>query len=147
MIKSECAKLDLGLSDADFDHCHRNGKIQNKDGVDNQTILIKMGSFNARDKMYQNRKRFPFKVGHDLTVERQNLLSAASDPIKFDASVKETVDFVLADRNCKIKLKATNGRYHHFNSLDEFTSVVMKIQNNKESERFQNEEKHDELFY
>ena len=147
MIKSECAKLDLGLVDADFDHCHRNGKIHLNNGVNNQTILVKMGSFNARDKVYQKRKRFPFKVGHDLTVERQNLLSAASDLIKSDKSVQETVEFVLADRNCKIKLKSKDGRYHHFNSLDEFTSVVMKIQNNKESERFRKEEKHDELFY
>ena len=39
LIKSECARLELGLCDADFDHCHRNGKVVHDGGISKQTVL------------------------------------------------------------------------------------------------------------
>ncbi len=143
VIKNECIHHDLKLRDWDFDHCHRNGKIDRSTDVPRQTVLIKMRSWRARDIIFQNRKKFAFKIYHDLTSRRKNLLNDANDFIKSDAD--DLLDFALADKNCKLKVKDTNGRYHHFNSIEELHRVFGELQIKQLGPEFARDEKH-ELF-
>ena len=89
-IKSECEKLNIGLQDLDFDHCHRNGSFFYKpDGTKHQCTLLRLCSWRARDAIYRNRKKFPFKVNHDLTKDRHELLAYARDLIENDETVSK----------------------------------------------------------
>ncbi len=126
VIKRECEYHNLNLCDADFDHCHRNGKVDRSTDVPKQTILLKMRSWRARDIVFQNRRKFAFKIYHDLTFRRKNLLNDANN---FISTVPEGfVDYALADKNCKLKVKATNGRFYHFNSIEEVYAIFNKLQ-------------------
>ncbi len=145
VIKAECNRLDLGLSDGDFDHCHRNGKVDSTGEKPKQTVLLKMRSWHGRNVIYENRKRMKnIKVFHDLTTRRRKLLAEANEMISNGAD--NVVAFTLADKNCKLKLKSTNGRYFHFNSIEEFSCIVIKLQNEIVGAHFAQDER-DELFY
>ena len=147
-IKEECKKVDVDVGDGDFDHCHRNGKVyKDAEGNTKQTVLLKMRSWAARDRLYQNRKKFKFKIGHDLTFRRQQLFTKANELIKSDPSFQKMVDYALADKNCKLKLKSKIGKYYHFNSESELYSIVHKLDDANLSREFINDEKRNELFY
>lgn len=143
-IKAECTKLGLAIDDADFDHCHRNGRINSTGNVRKQTVLLKMRSWRGRNIIYENRRNFPFKIYHDLTLRRKTLLDDANEMIE-SPDVNRVVDFAMADKNCKLKLKSSNGRYFHFNSLEEFNGTVQRLQNDSMGSGFTHDEK-DELF-
>ena len=130
-IKTECKRLDLGIDDSDFDHCHHNGKITTgEDNESRQTVLLKMRAWNARDKIFQNRHRFQWKIYHDLTKRRKELLDYINDEISNleNRTVSNVVEYALADKNCKLKVKAKSGRYYHFNSQEEFATIVIRLQ-------------------
>ena len=143
-IKAECEKLQLGLCDADFDHCHRNGKILHDGDVAKQSVLLKMRSWRARNIMFENRKKFKFKLYHDLTIRRRELLDETNKHVQ-SADVKDVVLYTFADKNCKLKIRAVNGRYLHFSSLDEFLSLVDKLQRDSLDKAFHIDER-DEVF-
>ncbi len=144
-IKAECNRLELDLSDGDFDHCHRNGKIDSTGDKPKQTVLLKMRSWRGRNVIYENRKKFtPIKVFHDLTTRRRKLLAEANEMVRVGAG--NVVDYTFADKNCKLKLKTTDGRFYHFNSNEEFYSVISKLQNDLKGSHFADDEKH-ETFY
>ena len=124
-IKTECRKLDMKLNDSDFDHCHRNGRIDKRGEKPKQVILLKMRSWSARNLIYQKRKDFPFKVNHDLTARRNNLLT---DAIEMIDDNPDLFQYALADKNCKLKVKSSDGRYHHFSSMCELMALSMKLQ-------------------
>ena len=63
------------------------------------------------------------------------------------SDVEDVIDYVLADKNCKLKIKAINGSYHHFNSIEEFHTVVTKLQMMRMPSAFHDAEKNDDLFY
>ncbi len=142
IIKVECTKLGLPIDDADFDHCHRNGKIITTAGGRKQTVLLKMRSWRGRNVIYGNRHKFPFKIYNDLTLRRRALLGDANEMIA-SPDVKRVVEYAMADKNCKLKLKSTSGRYLHFNSIAEFTSAVHGLQN----ERDGLQDERDELYH
>ena len=106
-----------------------------------------MRSWAARNTLYQSRKKFRFKIGHDLTLRRQKLFTKANELIKSDPDVENVLDFVLADKNCKLKLKAKNGRYYHFNSEEELYATVQKLQHELNDLNLLKDEKEDELFH
>ena len=144
-IKAECNRLELGLSDADFDHCHRNGKIDSSSDKQKQAVLLKMRSWRGRNTIYENRKKFTgIKVYHDLTYRRKTLLFETGEMINIHG-VSKVADYVMADKNCKLKLKASNGRYFQFNSIEEFTGIVHKLQNDLLGPEFNSAER-SELF-
>ena len=37
------------------------------------------------------------------------------------------VDYVLTDKNCKLKVKSTKGQYLGFNSEEEFTCIMFRL--------------------
>ena len=121
-IKDEAFALNLEIA---FDRCHRIGrkyKIQDKLF---QPVLLKLCSWSSRDIFYQNRKSFSFKVSADLTTRRQELLDFAID----ETTVVDNlyVDFIFADKNCKLKIKSISGKYLGFNSKDEYYSLISRL--------------------
>ena len=145
IVKAECERVGVGVVSGDFDHCHRNGKVL-KDG--NQSILLKMRSWAARNQIYQNRKEFNFKTSHDLTARRQQLFTKANELLESDETFKKVVEYPLADKNCKLKLKAKNGRYFHFNSEHELLSLVQKLLDERNlPSNVVEDEKNSELYY
>ncbi len=144
LIKTECTKLNLNLSDADFDHCHRNGKIVTDGDVRTQTVLLKMRSWRGRNIIYEKRGEFPFKVRHDLTFRRMNVLKDANEFASSPDS-KNFLEYALADKNCKLKVKSSNGRYYHVNSIEEVRALAMKLQMEAMGSEYANDAT-DELF-
>ena len=147
-LKSECEKLDLRMQDFDFDHCHRNGSPFHKNGKKYQTILLKLCSWRARDIIYQNRKRLPFKVDHDLTKDRHKKLVFARDSIENDETTGKVVSFVFADKNCKLKFKTRDDKFHGFSTTEEFLTLVQKLSLKMcMSDTFREDEANNDLFY
>ena len=147
IIKSECNKLNLGLQDSDFDRCHRNGNVYFKDQKKHQSVLLKLCSWRARDVIYQKRKGFPFKVGHDLTKNRREILDYACGTIDEKTSISDVVAFAFADKNCKLKFKTVDDKFYGFSTKEEFLSLIAKISNEQMGEVFMNDEANDELYY
>lgn len=143
-IKAHISEFDLGINDSSYDLCHRIGRKKTvnftkrynsvnleKQGVPDisvhtavhQNIVLKMSSRCERNRIYENRKMFTkFKVFLQLTDRRRDILSFAQDEIKKNDYAK--VDFVYADFNCKLKVRTKTGRFHGFNSTDEFLTLL-----------------------
>ena len=127
-IIAECDKLNLGLIDRDFDRCHRVGpKFTSFNGKQLQSTILKLCSWRARNLLYINRKRLPFKVKHDLTKKRHEILKNVVELIDEDESVNKVVSFAFADSNCKLKFKTINNKFHCFSSLSEFSTLVVRL--------------------
>ena len=142
-ITGECAKLNLGLEDNDFDRCHRVGPSGKY-----QSVLVKLCSWRARDVIYTNRKKLPFKVNHDLTKNRHEILDHAKDLINDDESVSNIVSFVFADRNCKLKFKTISNKFYGFSTRGEFMTLVDRIGSEQfMNDTFKKDELNCELYY
>lgn len=146
-IIQEIAKLNLNINDIEFDRCHRMGKkyvVRNKTY---QSTLIKLSFWKTRDVIYRNRKDLPFKVFADLTTRREDLLQFANEQLN-DEIINDLVKFVYADRNCKLKLCSTGGRFYGFSSKMEFLNVVSNLHKRTYStEIMLADELSDELYY
>ena len=117
--------------------------------------------------MYQRRKEFTFNVYADLTSGRSNLLKRIRvflhevDGEPTSRAAERVVDFVFADKNCKIKFKSHAGRYYTVNSEQEFFSLVSRLDdsltlavafqadedNRSKYDRFTEEETPNEIFW
>ena len=73
----------------------------------------------------------------DLTTRREKLLEAAKEELENSTSDSDddetlgatarTIQYVFIDENCKLKLKSKGGKYFMFNSMDEFFSIVLRL--------------------
>ena len=141
----------------DFDRCHRVGRKFEKNGVPHQDVIIKLCSWRARDIIYRNRKNFSFFVKPDLTSRRQEILKYARTELEESTGEQEgdehgatarTVDYIFVDENCKLKLKSKGGKYHMFNSMDEFFCIVTRLDfEDSVTDDHKNDEAKDELYY
>ena len=93
-------------------------------GKKQQSVLLKLCSWRARDLIYCSRKQFPFKVNHDLTKKRRQLLDFASETIEEDESVSNLVSYAFADRNCKMKFKTVDNKFYGFSTKNEFMALL-----------------------
>lgn len=123
-IKKNVNKLNLDIPDNCYDRCHRDGPKHKVNGKLSQSILLKMCYWRDRNKIYSNRKKLDFKVYPHLTTRRNEILNFAMLQIENGGSSFSKIDFVLADLNCKLKLKTKSGRFYGFNSKHEFMSLV-----------------------
>jgi hypothetical protein len=148
-ITSECGKLNLDLIDHDFDRCHRIGPMKTtSSGKSYQSLILKLCSWRARDIIYTNRKKFPFKVNHDLTKKRYGILDQVRVMIDEYESVFKVVSFAFVDRNCKFKFKSINNKFYGFSSTSEFSTLVARIGVEQlMTDQFSLDEQNDELFY
>ena len=83
-------------------------------------VLIRLTSWDARNRIYQKRKELPFKVAPDLTNMRSKLLEYAKYQTDNDPRARELVDFVFCDINCKLKVFSSSKKFFAFNSEAEF---------------------------
>ena len=139
--KIQTAKIEIPVNDVD--RVHRVGKVYFTQNKRVQDALIRFRSWDSRNKVYQNRKELSFKVAADLTKRRTQLLSYIYDQInevKVDtgdepaenktlSAVSKVVDFVLADKNCKIKFKSKTNWFYAVNSKYEFWAQVNRLDN------------------
>lgn len=123
-IKEEVKELDLGIEDFEYDRCHRIGKKYFKRGKVYQDVLLKLCFWKTRNTMYQNRKRFNFKINPDLTGRRSDILQFAHEKFDNDEIVKRNVNFVFCDLNCKLKFCSKENLFCTFNSKWEFLAIV-----------------------
>ena len=61
--------------------------------------------------------------------------------------MSNVVEYALADKNCKLRVKAKSRRYYHFNSQEELATIAIRLQNENVYKDFRKDEKEDELFY
>ena len=126
-IQGQAHDLDINIEKFEYDRCHRVGtKYHNGDKV-YQDVLLKLCFWKSRDKIYQNRKKFPFKVSADLTPRRSDILSYADDLVRTDDLFNRNVSFVFADLNCNLKICSTSNKFFTFNSKYEFCNIVARL--------------------
>lgn len=135
VIQAEVKKLNIEVPENEFDRVHRVGSYYfDKNGNKQQAVLLKLTFWRTRDVIYENRKRFPFKILPDLTKRRKDLLTFAINAIengknRTDEAISRTVDFAMCDQNCHLKVRGKDKSYHSFNSEDEFFSIIVKLDN------------------
>ena len=129
LIKKEVSDLNLGIPDEEFDRCHRVGRSYIKNGRSYQGVLLKLCFWRTRDMIYQNRKKFSFKVSADLTPRPMDILVFAQDEIEKtgDMAIERVVDYVFCDQNCKLKLKSKSNKFYTFSSELELLMIVARM--------------------
>ena len=71
-----------------------------------------------------------------------------SQLIEEDESVGNIVSFAFADRNCKLKFKTVDNKFHGFSNKNEFMALVVKISEEQQmTDAFREDEENNELFY
>ena len=133
-IKAEIDRLGIEIPVEEIDRCHRVGRSFFSGASSKvQDVLVKFRTWHSRDLMYQRRKEFTFKAYADLTSGRSNLLKRIRDFLNevdgepTSRAAERVVDFVFADKNCKIKFKSHAGRYYTVNSELESLSLVSRL--------------------
>ena len=129
-IKREVEKLNLDITDKEYDRCHRIGKTYRKNGKTYQPVILRMCSWRTRNDIYVNRKNLPFFVGADLTSERQRMFDWAKKDLKECVSSQKVVSYVFIDDNCKMKMKTASGKYLFFSTWNEYLSLVIRLNKN-----------------
>ena len=141
-IKEQATEIALDIPDNDYDRCHRIGKKYKRDNVLYQDVLLKLGFWRTRDALFQNRKRFNFKVFADLTQRRQDLFEYAKSEVANDEVTKRVVKFVFCDKNCKLKIFSQSEGFYPFSSRSEFCNIVGMLDNDETlSDEFIKDEK------
>ena len=87
-------------------------------------------------------------MDHDLTKQRYGILDYARTLIDEDESVSKIVDFAFADRNCKLRFKASNNNFYGFSSCVEFLQLVNRLGAELFMDvAFKEDEKNNETYY
>ena len=131
-VKKCYSKLGVPFQSHEIDRMHRIGKKYSKDGKNYQSIIIKFTSWEARKKLYLARpklfvrgvKKKPaqdiaFTISVDLTQRKYQLLKEAKGAVENN----NNVDFIFADINFNLNIKAKDNSLRYFNSLSEFNSI------------------------
>jgi hypothetical protein len=123
-IVDEINLLGIDVHDKDIDRIHRHEEpYKNSRGILVQPIIIRLTSWYARNELYSARRDFRFRLRADLTARRQQILDFARDHVAIN-KLDRLVDFIAADRNCRLILRTTAGAFHSFSSEPEFINVV-----------------------
>ena len=124
-VLNEIDNLGIEIDDLEIDRAHRIERpSKDQRGNLHQPVIVRFISWGARNLLYQARKRSALRMRPHLTGRREKILQDARDKIEKYDHVREAVDFVFVDRNCKLQAKCTDGRLLGFSSETEFDSVV-----------------------
>ena len=126
-IQKQVGDLEIDVDKNDYDRCHRNGNTYQYNGKTCKDVLLRLRSWDARDKIYRKRKELPFKVAPDLTVRREKLLKYAKDECDINPHSKELVEFVFCDGNCKMKVFTKEKQFFAFNSEQEYLNIINRL--------------------
>ena len=86
-------------------------------------MIIRFTSWYSRNELYSARKDFRYRLRADLTSRRQQIKDYALDYVN-NNNHQDLVDFVAADRNCRLVLRTTAGKFHSFSSEQEFRNII-----------------------
>ena len=128
-IQGQATEHNIHIEKFEYDRCHRVGRKYRNRGKEFQDVLLKLCFWKSRDKFYQNRKKFSFKVSADLTPRRNEILKYAVDEIRDYEATSRNVKFVFADLNCNLKICSTSNNFFTFNSKCEFLNIVGRLDN------------------
>ena len=121
---------DLKLSHAyeDIDKLHRIGKIREKNGKQNQDIIIRFRSHLSRYDVYNNRKHAKnCKVRPNLTPQRNDLLYDAATLVENIDGVEFAFANAHGDINVRLTESLPNGKQHFaFSSLSELKQRLLE---------------------
>ena len=128
-IQDITKSLAVNVENSEYDRCHRVGRKHRIKGKIYQDILLKLCTWKSRDILYQNRKRFPFKMSADLTTRRANILQYADNQVRENELLYRNISFVFADQNCNLKICSKSKAFFTFNSKYEFLNIVTHLDN------------------
>ena len=95
-----------------------------------QQMIVKFNNWGSRMMCYNNRKKLKKKrIKIDLTKRRLTLLNQA----RAKTSGKPSIDFVFADVNCRLQLRAKSGYFYSFNTMEELNDILVEIEEEDES--------------
>ena len=105
--------MDLPITDIEIDRAHRTGTpFTDKNGIKQQSVLVKFTSWNARNIMFKARKRSSFYMKADLTKRRLNVLKyAEGEMFKNGGLASKFINYIYVDANCNIVAFTTTGRF------------------------------------
>lgn len=123
-VVKELTSLGLDVHDKDVDRVHRHeDPYRDNQNYMVQPVIVRFTSWSARNNVYNARRESRFKMRADLTPRRHQILDFARDLVT-DKKLASVIDFVAADRNCRLIARTTSGAFHGFSSELEFTGLV-----------------------
>ena len=124
--------LGAKVSSDDIFRCHRSGKTISRNGKKIAQSILSFRSWAARtrafdtryDGSFDERKKRPFFVRHDLTKRRQQLLKYAQDQLYNHPDAH-----VYANRECNMLLKnRSSGKLYAFNDMRDLHDALSALQ-------------------
>ena len=110
------------------DRAHRIGKkyINKHNKKEVQSIIVRFVTFNHRTSLYRVRKSIKdgIRIKLDLTKKRYDILSDAIDVVEKVESIK----FVYADINCRLKFHPKEGPDQFFSSIADLKSKISELE-------------------
>lgn len=127
-ILREVDRLEIEIDDLEVDRAHRiDLPYRDQRGYLQQPVIVRFISWGARNTFYQARKWSRFRMRPHLTARRENVLDDAREKIRVYDHVRDAIQFVFADKNCKMQAKCLDGRILGFSTKTEFDSLVSYI--------------------
>ena len=124
--------LNVGVNSNDIDRVHRVGPVKrDENSRKRQTVLVKFCTWKARDMVYKERKKAPFRMYAELTKRRLDILNYARKELA-DEDTRKFIQFVFVDGNCRLTAKGSDGKFYGFSSKEEFHSVLTYVEMNKD---------------
>ena len=115
----------LEIPEMVFDRAHRIGEpYTDENNIQKQSIIVRLTTFRHRTMLYYKRKeikeRYGLFVRLDLTKKRYNNLKKAREWAKNF----ETIDYVCADINCRLKARLVSGKDVYFKDTSDLKSTL-----------------------
>ena len=129
LIAEDIEKQELDIDQLEISRAHRHGiPYHDNNGVLQQDVLVRFISWRARNIYYMNRKGSQYKLIANLTERRAKILSHAITRMN-DESVKDVIDFVFVDKNCRLTAKSGD-KFFGFSAILEFETLINFIEGN-----------------
>ena len=124
---AEIDHMGIDIDDVDIDRVHRHeDPYFDAHGRKIQPVIIRFVSWYARNELYAKRFESRYRYRADLTCRRQQILNYARDKVEHD-HLSNIVDFVAADRNCRLIMRSITGKMLSFSSEVEFDNLVQSL--------------------
>lgn len=107
-----------------LDRAHRIGPFykDKKSGKDMRSIIVRFSTFRHRSLLYKSRRNLKNNISLKLDLTRFRYKTLV-DSIKL-VSNHESVNYVFADINCRLKIVFKDGTSNFFNNLDELKKML-----------------------
>ena len=124
IVKEKITEAECDIPEAVLDRAHRIGLpyVLTESKVKVQSIITRFTTFRHRTLFYRNRKKLGdgVKIKLDLTKHRYRTLQGARDV----ADKVNSVKFVYADINCRLKVRFNDDTEKFFDSLANLRDII-----------------------